>query len=247
MSTPPTSELPQSLQDLGPVEVPSAAEAVADRLKRAIHLGMFREGERLPAERKLAARLGVSRVTLRAALHVLQGAGYVTTSRGARGGSEVIAAAGTTPALRRAGLLERIDEVARVIEFRAVIETGAAELAAGRRDEADLRRLELAVDELEAVNDVSGLRRADARFHLAVAQAAGNPMLEQAVVGAREAMFVPIDVLPYRPAVRRTRLEHTAIAAAIAEGDAPAAGARMTAHVHRSLAELRQVLGLDAL
>ena len=52
-------------------------------------LGLAAPGERLPAERDLAARLGVSRVTLREALHALQEAGYVESRRGRYGGTFV--------------------------------------------------------------------------------------------------------------------------------------------------------------
>ena len=78
---------------LGTVSVPSAADVVVAQLTRAIELGQLLPGDRLPAERELAMQLGVSRVTLRAALHGLREAGLLERSgRGSGGGALVIAA-----------------------------------------------------------------------------------------------------------------------------------------------------------
>ncbi|WP_424231734.1 FadR/GntR family transcriptional regulator, partial [Actinophytocola sp.] len=77
-----------------PVRTRNAFEETVERLLQAIRLGVAGPGERLPSERELAARLGVSRVTLRDAIRAIADAGYVESRRGRYGGTFV---AGTLP------------------------------------------------------------------------------------------------------------------------------------------------------
>src|SRR5215218_372844 len=116
---------------LAPVRLIPAHTVVADRLRRSIALGEVLPGERLPSERSLAEGLRVSRLTVRAALRVLQDEGAIVTRRGATGGAFVTA--------RTAPIDE--DRVREVFEYRLAVETGAARLAAARRSESDLARL----------------------------------------------------------------------------------------------------------
>ena len=67
-----------------PVRGGNAFEITVARLAQAIKLGLVREGDRLPAERDLAERLQVSRVTLREAIRALREAGYLESRRGPR-------------------------------------------------------------------------------------------------------------------------------------------------------------------
>lgn len=229
------------VEAVGPVAVASAYEVVADRLCRAIQLGLLTEGDRLPPERELAAMLGVSRVTVREALSTLQGGGWIMRRRGGTNGTAI-----TVPVVdenvMRAQLRERLPEIEDVCHFRAIVEGGAAEMAAGRRTPEALAALQAAVAELKRVDAVPGFRRADAMFHLQIARMAANAHFERAIVDARASMFAPIDVLPYEPMVERTIASHSAISDAIAEGDGPRAAELMVVHVRESHAELVQVL-----
>ena len=72
-----------------PVRAGNPFEETVERLLQAIKLGVVGPGERLPAERDLAARLNVSRVTLREAIKALTDAGYVESRRGRYGGTFV--------------------------------------------------------------------------------------------------------------------------------------------------------------
>lgn len=242
MSTSGTSELAVGLDALGRVDVPPAYEVVADRLRRAIHVGLLSDGERLPSERDLAELLGVSRVTVREALRTLQGAGYITRRRGAAHGTQV-----ATPlvdaATLRASLMERLPEIREVCEFRAVVEAAAAEAAATRHDGPALAALDASVAALDEAGSVAEFRRADALFHLQIAHMAGNRMLEGAIADARERMFEPTDALPYRLMIKRSRKDHAAIRDAILDGNDRRAAALMARHVRASYDELRSAAG----
>jgi DNA-binding FadR family transcriptional regulator len=116
---------------LRPVREGNAFEETVERLLTVIKLGMVGPGERFPAERELAAQLGISRPTLREAIRELQQAGYVESRRGRSGGTFVTGA----PPAPDQGELRRLaredgDKLADALTFRLVIESGAAEALA---------------------------------------------------------------------------------------------------------------------
>jgi len=238
MSTRTTSDALAEATTLARLRVPAAHEVCADRLERAIHAGMFVAGERLPSERELAAQLGVSRVTLREALARLEGSGHLVRTRGAHGGA-VVAAPDT--ATLRARLLGRVDELAHLSQFRAIVEGGAARLAAQCAGPAEHAALRAALDALSE-DDPRAFRRADTAFHLAVAHASGNPVVVSAVADARERMFSLSDALPWEVVLETTRAGHVAVVEAIEAGDGDAARAAMEAHIAIAQRELEQVL-----
>ena len=118
---------------LRPVRRGNAFEETVERLLTVIKLGLVGPGERFPAERDLAAQLGVSRLTLREAIHELHQAGYVCSRRGRFGGTFVTY---TRPAPDSAELSrlarEDWDELTDALTFRLAVETGAAEALALR-------------------------------------------------------------------------------------------------------------------
>ena len=107
----------------------NAFEVTIEQLATAIRLGVFTRGEALPPERELAERLGVSRNTLREAIAALREAGFVATRRG-RGGGTWVTYAGTEPGAAGTEVADGID-VEDALNFREVVEPGAAELATG--------------------------------------------------------------------------------------------------------------------
>ena len=215
-----------------PVRLLAAYEVVADRLRRSIALGEVVPGERLPAERTLAATLGVSRLTVRAALRVLQDEGALVTRRGPAGGAFVTA--------RSHGL--DAAHVVEVFEYRLAVETRAAQLAAGRRTTEDLARLEECGRALRESADAGAFRRADSAFHLAIADASGNGMLRASIEDARAAAFDSFDAHPFRVLRDTTARGHDAIALAIEAGDDAGAARAMAEHLDRARAEVLAVL-----
>ncbi len=127
---------------LRPVRQGNAFEETVERLLTVDQAGHGRRrasGSR--AERELAAQLGISRLTLREALRELQQAGYVSSRRG-----RSAARSSPTPRPRPdRGELRRLaredgDKLADALTFRLAVETGAAEILAGRRRPAPGRR-----------------------------------------------------------------------------------------------------------
>src|SRR5262245_65806971 len=95
-----------------PVRGGNAFEITVARLAQAIKLGLVVEGERLPAERDLAERLQVSRVTLREAIRALREAGYLESRRGRTGGTFVLS--GKVAAPTRPGISVSVSSSRRV-------------------------------------------------------------------------------------------------------------------------------------
>ena len=127
----------------GPVRSQNAFEETVERLLAVIKLGVVGPGERFPAERELAALLGVSRITLREAIGDLRNAGYVESRRGRLGGTFVRY---TPPAPSRVELrriaVEDADKINDALTFRMAVETGAAQILAqlGQDGRDDQRR-----------------------------------------------------------------------------------------------------------
>jgi DNA-binding FadR family transcriptional regulator len=116
---------------LRPVREGNAFEETVERLLTVIKLGLVGPGERFPAERELAAQLGISRLTLREAIGELLQAGYVESRRGRFGGTFIT----YTPPVPGKGELRRLaqqdgDKLADALTFRLAVETGAAEALA---------------------------------------------------------------------------------------------------------------------
>src|SRR4051794_2013438 len=118
---------------LRPLSDSSAFSSTAARLSAVIRLGVFVHGEQLPPERELAVRLGVSRVNLREAIAVLREAGMVQTRRGRGGGTTVVYAGSSTDPIDPDELRRDRPLLCDALDFRRVVEPGAAYLAASRQ------------------------------------------------------------------------------------------------------------------
>jgi GntR family transcriptional regulator, transcriptional repressor for pyruvate dehydrogenase complex len=231
------------------IRTPASYELVVDQIRRAIQIGRFLPGEKLPTERELAGQLGVSRTTVREAMRVLQGEGLIETRRGRAGGAVVIAAGGSA-AERRQMLRRRLAELENVFDYRLAVEPAAARLAAERRTKADLARLRDTMEALSSLaagagddSEVSPPSRffaTDAEFHHRIALASRNPLLVSAVDDARAAMFLPIGGVFTQLHPTANDL-HAEILAAIEAKDAEGAERAMAAHIRTTRDALREM------
>jgi DNA-binding FadR family transcriptional regulator len=212
-----------------PIEPRRLFRLIAEQVTAMIQRGDLPPGSRLPAERDLAARLAVSRPSLREALIALEIEGLVEV----RGGSGVyVRARPTPPPGDHADAPGPFD----ILEARAVVEPECAALAA-RRDAAARAGVAGAFAQFAAVRAAGRPdEAADRGFHLAIAEASGNVALARLVGALWRDQGAPLATrltdLAVSPARRRDNLaEHAAIAQAIAAGDATAARAAMRRHL----------------
>jgi DNA-binding FadR family transcriptional regulator len=222
---------------LAPITLRTAGERIAERLVTAIALGEFVPGQRLPAERDLAAMLEVSRTTVREALQRLQAAGYVTARRGRGGGTFVQTGQGAdSDEMIRRTLLPAWEELTEILDFRQLVEQLIARTAAARRDAGDIAAINTAVAAYASAADRDASRLADAAMHQAIARAAHNTRLAELSARIRREVSLGFDAEPYSPEVRRRALhQHPELAHAIVAGD-PALAASLAAG-HFSLTE----------
>jgi DNA-binding FadR family transcriptional regulator len=154
------------------------ADQVAQRLGRAIRLGLILDGERLPPEIRLSEQLGIANVTLREALATLREQGLVLTRRGRAGGTFVRAPLDADPAAlpgRLAALSTQ--DIRELDDHRAAIATTVADLAAQRAVPDEVDELHRQVERLRAARTPSERRRADTQFTILLASAAQSSRL----------------------------------------------------------------------
>ncbi|WP_421703274.1 FadR/GntR family transcriptional regulator [Aliiroseovarius sp.] len=149
--------------------------AVVRQIELLILRGILRPGERLPSERDLAEKLGVSRPSLREAIADLQEQGLLTAKAGA--GIYVADVLGSAFSSSLIRLFSRHDEaVTDYLSFRRDMEGLAAERAAKYGTDTDLQVIDELYHKMEAAGDGMG-RELDADFHTAIIEASHNVLM----------------------------------------------------------------------
>jgi GntR family transcriptional repressor for pyruvate dehydrogenase complex len=237
------SALPNAM--LRPVRDRNAFEATVEQLAGAVRLGALVDGSRLPPERELAGRLGVSRATLREAIAALRSAGLVATTAGRGGGTVVTYTGEPTDPKRANALREKAPDLHDALAFRRVVEPGAAYLAAGRRlDEEQALWLKVCLTEVSEAADPLAHRVADSRLHLAIATLSGSPRLIEAVTQVQTQVHEMLTAIPVLPRnIEHSNAQHARIVRGVLAGRAATARSAMEEHCDATSALLRGLLG----
>ncbi|MBC6467682.1 FadR/GntR family transcriptional regulator [Actinomadura alba] len=224
MPTRPSSPPARSLRR---IERPRLYEQLARTLCEYISDTGLQPGDRLPPERELASRLGVSRVSISQALVALEVQGIVDVRHG-EGAVLVDSHAGLVSAVQA-----RRRRLAEVLEAREALEVKLAELAARRRTEADLLLIDEALAQMERELREGGLGEGgDERFHAAVTATARSNLLAdlmgEIAIAVRESRIESLSQ-PGRP--EHSLRSHRRIADAIRAGDPVRAAEAMREHI----------------
>ena len=224
---------------LRPVRKVSVVDGVIDRLRELLRSG--RPGARLPGERELARRLGVSRPTVREALSTLERMGVLDTRHGS--GSQ-FAATGAGVLKTPLAFLLALDKpsIGDLHETRQLIEVHLAACAAERRTDDDLRAMEGPLRELQAgMKARRGYLEPDVRFHVALAAAAHNPLLERIMTCLSENVVALMDaVVPDVHDWTTSYAVHEKIFGAVRRKNAAQARRFMTLHHTMMTDELKE-------
>ncbi len=221
------------LENFSAIKVESPVDKIIRQIRGLITSGQLAPGEKLPAERKLAEKLGVSRTHVRDAIQKLEFYGILRTRPQS---GTIVAGIGIT-ALE--GLISDVlklekSDFTTLVETRVILETHAAELAAERRTEADLVEIEKALmayeDKLRAGESAV---EEDLLFHLKIAEASKNAVLKSLM------LIITPDIVndfkQYEVCDDRAELkafyEHQEILEHIKKGDGAAAGEAMKIHL----------------
>src|SRR5271156_328552 len=214
-------------------------EQIVQQVEDSILKGQLKPGDQLPAERDLAQRFGVSRTAVREAVKTLREKGLVE----AYSGRGTFVTNGTSQAMRQSlDLMIRINPqegLSNLAELRLVLEPEIAALAVPRIEEQLLSTMREAVAAMDRnLNDPDAYVEADLDFHLALAEAAGNPLilsLLDSIVGLlreQRSRIFDVDGGP-----ERGQFHHKSILATIEKRDPDAARAAMRAHLQQVLAD----------
>jgi GntR family transcriptional regulator, transcriptional repressor for pyruvate dehydrogenase complex len=193
----------------------------------------LRAGQFLGTEKELAARHGVSRIVARDALRTLEAMGIVEISRGAGGGARITRGNAQLFAEALAVQLELAEiDVDEILSAQAAVEGLAAALAAQRATKAEILFLKNLLPEAEALlDDPDAFTHASLRFHLAVAEASHNRVLQYQLVSLQHVSWPKRNRTLTRDVARRIVDAHGRLAALIEARDTAEARRLMEAHV----------------
>jgi DNA-binding FadR family transcriptional regulator len=234
---------------LARITVPKSYDVLADALRETILQGEMPEGARLPTERELVSQTGLSRGSVREALRKLEVEGLVRPRLGRLGGNIVCRPGNEAMAhFIRQFVRGRRLSLRTLQETRETIEPALARLAAERRTEEDVARLQALNQELaNALADRARFATINIDWHNAVGAASRNDLLA-AFLYSMSAGVVASTVLDEydMPDLRREVVRvHGRIIDAIAAGDGDAAFRRMERHVKATRALSRAVEDTD--
>ena len=208
-------------------------EQIVQQIEESILKGTLKAGDQLPAERELAQRFGVSRTAVREAVKALREKGLVE----AYSGRGTFITDGTSQAVRQSfDLMVKIGQPegsTDLAEVRSILEPEIAALAAERASEADRATLREAVAVMDrSLKDADAYIEADLDFHLALAEAAANPLilsLIDSIVGLLREQRLRIFNVPGGP--ERGQVHHKRILEAVERRDEEKARQVMRAHL----------------
>lgn len=205
--------------------------------------GQLAVGGRLPAERSLAEQLGVSRTSVREAIRVLEAMGVLRAGVGSGPDAGTVVIADPTAALGSALRLHVATShlpVKDIVETRVLLESWAASRA--RPESPAMAEAARLLEEMDGCQDTEAFLALDVRFHLALADAAGNAVVSAIMGSLREAIQDYAGKLTgnlprWDATAERLRAEHRGILAAIANHDGARAAHLVADHIEGYYAE----------
>lgn len=222
-------------------------ETVASRIVQLIAETGLKPGERLPTERELSYKLGVSRHTVSQAVKVLAVSGVLRPRQGS-GIYVTQTSAPTTTGFIDVTLRGDPQKVQQLSEFRMTLEMQTARLAAERITPRGLRHIEdaaLATRAGAEAQDPALFREADTRLHLGIAEATANDYLFSAVSAVNRLHLWTTDMAMgseggMSGSLALSAEQHLAIVQAIRDGNPEAAATNMQIHIQASLENYQQ-------
>ncbi|HEV7372687.1 FadR/GntR family transcriptional regulator [Arenibaculum sp.] len=209
------------------------SDRVAARLLDSIARGELTPGQRLPGERQLAEQMGVSRVSVRAALQRLKTQGFLAAVQG--GGTRVLSSTrDMDPALTEL-IRVKLDNLYDLAEIRLVLEAWAAGRAARNATAEHLDEMGRTIGRMADPARLAQRGRDDMEFHLAVGKASGSPVYTHILSVIRETLGHMLDFHRHELFAADDDLtvleHHRAVHAAIAARDPQRASDAMRAHL----------------
>ncbi|MFC0682296.1 FadR/GntR family transcriptional regulator [Lysobacter korlensis] len=232
---------------LGTVPSGTAVSTVAKRLLDSFTSGDIEAGTRLPAERQLAASLGIGRSAVREALAALEILGIVDVRPGSgtylRGNASEL-----LPETLSWGIMLSAGRTAELIELRGELEVFAARKAAERISPRDLDQLRKHLKGMhDNLTDRSRFIESDLKFHLQLARSAGNQVLFDLLQSIRSLLRLWVERgLDSQSDAELAYQEHAEVLTAIEQGDPDAVTAAMRHHMRTAADRLMRTIDSTA-
>ena len=163
-----------------PLPSKRAFEEISDQIKALIHSGVFKPGDKLPPERDLARQFNVGRMAVREALRVLEDSGFIYIKQGSNGGSFIKEPepSGVSKSLTTFAQLSNIT-LEQLTEAKLAVELSIVESVIQKITDEELGKLHQSIEDAKQAIAIGTIPLSyNMDFHLALARAAGNPVLE---------------------------------------------------------------------
>ena len=217
------------------VRAARASHDIVLQIRAHIFAGNLVPGDRLPSEKELCEQFGLSRITVRDALRVLESQGLISIKVGAGGGAFVADPNGASASDILTDLLRLQRATTKeLVEARLVIETSLVTFAAQRATRADLDAMQKAIAGARAGRDSGDphFTPHSVQFHIALAKASKNQVLFFTVNSFRSLFYDTLErLLPDDRMAQRAIDDHQKILDAIAAHDADRAVQVMRDHL----------------
>jgi GntR family transcriptional repressor for pyruvate dehydrogenase complex len=205
-----------------------ASDKAEHYLRSLIFSGQFLPGDRLPPERELAEQLGIARITLRAAIRSLETQGFIVVKIGSKGGPRISSAEIITRCWDD-WIRNHQHQLRSMLEFRRIVETSIASLAAEKRTLENLDALEQV--EREPKDNRQSFASWHTSFHDALGAASQNEYLMWAARTIRAELFLPVDAVFSDNRTVEIQNVHARILAAVRDQASTRAATEMGAHL----------------
>ncbi|MDD1783629.1 FadR family transcriptional regulator [Enterovibrio sp. ZSDZ35] len=213
------------------------ASQLIEEIKKNIVDGELSPGDKLPSEQKLINQYGVSRTVVREAIAGLRADGMVVTRQGV--GAFVVETSANRLEIFNPKTLK---DILSILELRLCLETKSAELAAKNHTDEQLEKIRASLHQFKiAGSDFTAISAADFKFHMAIAEASGNPyfvkLLEhlgpQIIPHSRIDLYqLPDDEVDF---LEKVNIEHETIFQYIASRDTKSASNIMQLHLEKGI------------
>ncbi len=221
----------QTDRNLITVDRKSVKDQVFEQLQDQIIRGVWQPGSKLPSENELRKQLGVSRVSVREAIHKLAVLEIIETRQGEGSFVKQSSSSACMSALLPVFLLEKRNLI-EVLEYRKVMEVGAIEMAVERATQSDIDKLEVIVRRMEEEeSDEKQFALDDLEFHMTISQATRNPLIIKVNNIIKDILNVSMKDIVHNLGRRDGRYYHRKILEALKRRDKEEAINTMREHV----------------
>ena len=226
------------ISGINPIKRQNVGEQVFAQLKRQLLDGVWKPGDRLPGENDLAAAMGVSRVSIRGAIHRLTALGLIETRTGEGSFVREI-----TPGTAMSGIIPALylgeNSLGEVLEYRRIIEGPMAGLACEKASDEDIVGLEEIYRRMELTrDDPAEFSRADFDFHRELGSITKNTLITETYRILEDLLRVAMEeIVSYRGNTQGLYY-HGRLLSALRERNVEAAIAIMTEHIDDTYASI---------